>query len=90
MNALLRRAVVVAHRHHALAKSIRRTFRWRSERDLRPVVTYRTVIGGFRSDWRRMLCRDQRSVVGTAKRRDVDACQAINPTLRGQTDIQAG
>ncbi len=34
MKALLLRAVVIARRRHALAKSTRRTYRWRLERDL--------------------------------------------------------
>lgn len=137
MKALLLRAVVIARRRHALAKSTRRTYRWRlerdldavmalapatkdgkrlrrrygkvrshlftfldhpeitadnnsSERELRPTATYRKVTGGFRSEWGAEFYAGIRSVIGTAKRRGMDAYQAINATLRGQTGLQAG
>ena len=56
-----------------------------SERELRPTATYRKVTGGFRSDWGADLFAAVRSVIGTAARRGVDAYQAIQQTLRGQT-----
>ena len=40
-----------------------------SERDLRPMVVYRKVTGGFRSAWGPDLCAAVTSVVGTAARR---------------------
>jgi transposase len=57
----------------------------RSERDLRPMVTYRKVTGGFRSDWGPHLCAAVKSVVGTAARRGVDAYHAILAVLAGRT-----
>lgn len=53
-----------------------------SERELRPTATYRKVTGGFRSDWGADLFAAVRSVIGTARRRGVDAYQAIRDTLQ--------
>jgi transposase len=61
-----------------------------SERELRPTATYRKVTGGFRSTWGADLFAAVRSVIGTAKRRGVDAYQAIHQTLRGQTILNPG
>ena len=61
-----------------------------SERDLRPTATYRKVTGGFRSDWGADLFAAVRSVIGTAKRRGIDAYQAIRETLRGQSVVAPG
>jgi transposase len=61
-----------------------------SERELRPTATYRKVTGGFRSDWGADLFAAVRSVIGTAKRRGVDAYQAIRDTLQGQTALAPG
>ena len=56
-----------------------------SERELRPTTTDRKVTGGFRSDRGAGFYAGLRSVIGTAKQRGIDAYQAINATLRGQT-----
>lgn len=61
-----------------------------SERELRPTATYRKVTGGFRSDWGADLFAAVRSVIGTAKRRGIDAYQAIHNTLRGQSVLAPG
>ncbi len=61
-----------------------------SERELRPTATYRKVTGGFRSGWGADLYAAIRSVIGTAKRRGVDAYQAIRDTLLGQTALTRG
>jgi transposase len=61
-----------------------------SERELRPTATCRKVTGGFRSTWGADLFAAVRSVIGTAKRRGVDAYQAIHQTLRGQTILNPG
>jgi transposase len=61
-----------------------------SERELRPTATYRKVTGGFRSDWGADLFAAVRSVIGTAKRRGIDAYEAILATLRGQSVIAPG
>ena len=61
-----------------------------SERDLRPTATYRKVTGGFRSDWGADLYAAVRSVIGTAKRRGIDAYQAIRDTLRVQSALAPG
>jgi len=61
-----------------------------SERELRPTATYRKVTGGFRSDWGADFYAGIRSVIGTAKRHGMDAYQAINAILRGQTVLQMG
>ena len=55
------------------------------ERGLRPTATYRKVAGGFRSDWSANLFAGARSVIGTAARHRVGACQAVQQTLRRQT-----
>ena len=62
----------------------------RSERDLRPMVTYRKVTGGFRSAWGPDLCAAVKSVVGTAARRGVDAYQAILAVLAGRNGLAPG
>ena len=62
----------------------------RSERDLRPMVTYRKVTGGFRSAWGPDLCAAVKSVIGTAARRGVDAYQAILAVLIGRTALKPG
>jgi transposase len=56
-----------------------------SERDLRPMVVYRKVTGGFRSAWGPDLCAAVASVVGTAARRGIDAYHAIHAVLSGRT-----
>lgn len=61
-----------------------------SERELRPTATYRKITGGFRSDWGADLFAAVRSVIGTAKRRGIDAYQAIRNTLQGQTALAPG
>lgn len=61
-----------------------------SERELRPTATYRKVTGGFRSEWGADLFAAVRSVIGTAKRRGIDAYQAITATLRGQSVLAPG
>ncbi len=50
-----------------------------------PTATDRKVTGGFRSVWGADFHAGIRSVIGTAKRRGIDAYQAIAATLRGQT-----
>ena len=61
-----------------------------SERDLRPMVVYRKVTGGFRSAWGPDLCAAVQSVVGTAARRGIDACHAIHAVLSGRTVLAPG
>jgi transposase len=56
-----------------------------SERDLRPMVVYRKVTGGFRSAWGPDLCAALKSVVGTAARHGIDAYHAIHAVLSGRT-----
>ena len=62
----------------------------RSERDLRSMVTYRKVTGGFRSAWGPDLCAGIKSVVGTAARRGIDAYHAILAVLAGRTVLAPG
>jgi transposase len=61
-----------------------------SERELRPTATYRKATGGFRSDWGADLFAGVRSVIGTAKRRGIDAYQAVHDTLRRQPVLAPG
>ena len=61
-----------------------------SERDLRPMVVYRKVTGGFRSAWGPDLCAAVASVVGTAARRGIDAYHAILAVLSGRTVLAPG
>ena len=61
-----------------------------SERDLRPMVVYRKVTGGFRSAWGPDLCAALKSVVGTAARRGIDAYHAIHAVLSGRTVLAPG
>jgi transposase len=56
-----------------------------SERELRPMATYRKVTGGFRSDWGSQLCAAIKSVVGTAARQGIDPYHAIQAVLSGAT-----
>ena len=61
-----------------------------SERELRPIATYRKVTGGFRSTWGANLYAAVRSVIGTAARRGIDAYQAIRAILQGQSVLVPG
>ena len=61
-----------------------------SERELRPMATYRKVTGGFRSDWGSDLCAAIKSVVGTAARQGIDAYHAIHAIVSGQTILSPG
>lgn len=61
-----------------------------SERELRPMATYRKVTGGFRSDWGRDLCAGVKSVIGTAARHGIDAYHAIFAVLSGRTVLAPG
>lgn len=54
-----------------------------SERELRPMATYRKVTGGFRSDWDADLFAAVKSVIATARRQNRGPYQAINHTLGG-------
>jgi transposase len=61
-----------------------------SERELRPMVVYRKVTGGFRSAWGPDLCAAVASVVGTAARHGIDAYHAIHAVLSGRTVLAPG
>jgi transposase len=61
-----------------------------SERELRPIATYRKVTGGFRSYWGAELFAAVRSIIGTAQRRGIDAHQAIRATLHGHSVVALG
>jgi transposase len=54
-----------------------------SEQALRPCVVFRKVTNCFRSQWGAQLYANVRSVVETARRRSIDALQAIRLTLDG-------
>src|SRR3954470_6102601 len=56
-----------------------------SERDLRPLVVYRKVTGGFRSGWGAGPCAAVEWVVAPAPRRGIDAYHAIHAVLSGRT-----
>jgi len=62
----------------------------RSERDLRSMVTYRKVTGGFRFSWGREPCAGIKSAVGTAARRGVHAYDAILAALAGSNGRAPG
>jgi transposase len=61
-----------------------------SERELRPMATYRKVTGGFRSNWGADLYAAVRSVIGTAKRNAVSPYNAIINTIRGTPVVTPG
>jgi transposase len=61
-----------------------------SERELRPIATYRKVTGGFRSKWGAEFYAAVRSVIGTAKRQGIDPYQAIHATLKGSAILVPG
>jgi transposase len=61
-----------------------------SERDLRPMATYRKVTGGFRSIWGADLAAAVKSVIGTAGRHGADAYRAILDVLSGKTVCPQG
>ena len=48
------------------------------------------VTGGFRSDWGADRFAAVRSIIGTAKRRGTDACQAIRDTFTGPIRARSG
>ncbi len=56
----------------------------RSEQALRPCVVFRKVTNCFRSKWGASLYADIRSVLETARRRNIDPLLAIRLTLNGQ------
>src|SRR5215212_7380094 len=61
-----------------------------SERELRPIATYRKVTGGFRSTWGADLYAAVRSIIGTAARRGIGAYQAIRAILQGHSVLAPG
>ena len=61
-----------------------------SEREIRPIATYRKVTGGFRSDWGPDIYAGFRSVVATAARRGIGAFQAIKAVLQGKSVLEPG
>src|SRR3954470_12314691 len=61
-----------------------------SERELRPMATYRKVTGGSRSARGPDLCAAIKSVVGTAARPGIDAYHAILAVLSGRTVLDSG
>lgn len=52
-----------------------------SERALRPCAIFRKVTNGFRTDWGARLYADVRTVLETARRRNIGALDAIRLTL---------
>ena len=61
-----------------------------SERNLRPMATYRKVTGGFRSQWAPELYAGVRSAIATAARKGIDAFAAIQNILAGSTCFAGG
>jgi transposase len=61
-----------------------------SERNLRPMATYRKVTGGFRSQWAPDLYAGVRSAIATAARKGIDAFAAIQNILAGSTCFAGG
>ena len=55
-----------------------------SEQAIRPCVIFRKVVYCFRSAWGAKLYADVRSVIETARRRGIDALEAIRLTLAGK------
>ncbi len=55
-----------------------------SERALRPCAIFRKVTNGFRTPWGARLYADVRSVIETARRRNIGALDAIRSTLGHQ------
>jgi len=55
-----------------------------SEQAIRPCVIFRKVTYCFRSEWGAELYADVRSVLETARRRSIDALEAIRLTLPGK------
>jgi transposase len=55
-----------------------------SEREIRPVATYRKVTGGFRSKWGPDFFANVKSTIGTAARKGINAFQSIVATLQGK------
>jgi len=53
------------------------------EREIRPSVVFRTVTGGFRSDWGAQIHAGYRSVTGTARLHGQTALQSIGQLLAG-------
>ena len=54
-----------------------------SERALRPCAVFRKITNGFRTEWGAKLYADIHSVVETARRRSIEALEAIRLTLPG-------
>ena len=54
-----------------------------SERALRPCVTFRKITNGFRTEWGARLYADIRSVIETARRREIGDLEAIRLTIAG-------
>jgi transposase len=61
-----------------------------SERAIRPCVVFRKVTNCFRSEWGAKLYADIRSVLETARRRDIGSLHAIRLTLNGQPLPETG
>jgi transposase len=55
-----------------------------SEQALRPCVVFRKVTNCFRSGWGADLYANVRSVIETARRRDISSLHAFRLTLQGQ------
>ena len=55
-----------------------------SGRALRPCVTFRKITSGFRTEWGARLYAGIRSVIETARRRAINALEAIRLTLAGK------
>jgi transposase len=55
-----------------------------SEQALRPCVIFRKVTNCFRSEWAATLYADIRSVIETARRKAINALEAIRLTLNGR------
>ena len=60
-----------------------------SERALRPCAVFRKITNGFRTEWGASLYADIRSVIETARRRAINALEAIRFTLAGKNLSQA-
>ena len=59
-----------------------------SERDLRPSVIHRKVIGGFRSEWGAEASEIQSSILATARKQGQNLLDAL-PAVAGPSPLQA-
>ena len=84
MRATINTEIIAKPRHQILIQIVAHfSSRLSRYNTLRPCVTFRKITNGFRTEWGTRLYADIRSVIETARRREIGDLEAIRLTIAG-------